>query len=129
MLSLFLFFGGVATERCQPLGRVLGKAFVVIDAGATLAKQAQAGDGRRSRKGRLEHLVLGGTGAGSVTIDGYDVRNVKLTSIRSQIGVVLQDSFLFSDTVMSNIRFGRPAATDDEVFSPPHAAGEFLRFR
>ena len=53
--------------------------------------------------------------SGSVTIDGYDVRDVTAESLRSQIGIVLQDTFLFSTTVMENIRFGRPDATDEEV--------------
>ena len=52
---------------------------------------------------------------GSVTIDGIDVRDVTGESLRHQIGIVLQDTFLFSTTVMENIRFGRPDATDDEV--------------
>ena len=52
---------------------------------------------------------------GSVRIDGLDVREVTAASLRSQIAVVLQDSFLFSDTVMENIRFGRPEATDEEI--------------
>jgi ATP-binding cassette subfamily B protein len=52
---------------------------------------------------------------GAVRIDGLDVRAVTMASLRSQIGIVLQDTFLFSDTVMNNIRFGRPDATDDEV--------------
>ena len=53
--------------------------------------------------------------AGAVTIDGLDVRDVTLPSLRRQIGIVLQDTFLFSDTVMNNIRFSRPEATDQEV--------------
>lgn len=52
---------------------------------------------------------------GAVTIDGYDVRSVSRKSLREQIGIVLQDTFLFSDTVMNNIRYGRADATDDEV--------------
>lgn len=54
---------------------------------------------------------------GSVTIDGVDVRDVSLSSLRQQIGMVLQDSFLFGDTVMNNIRFGRPEASDEEVIA------------
>jgi ATP-binding cassette subfamily B multidrug efflux pump len=54
---------------------------------------------------------------GAVRIDGLDVREVTAESLRQQIGIVLQDSFLFSATVMENIRFGRPAATDEEVFA------------
>jgi ATP-binding cassette subfamily B protein len=52
-----------------------------------------------------------------VTIDGHDVRDVTAASLRSQIGIVLQDSFLFSDTVMNNIRYGRLDATDEEVIA------------
>ena len=52
---------------------------------------------------------------GSVLVDGLDVRDVTRRSLREQIGIVLQDTFLFSDTVMNNIRYGRPKATDAEV--------------
>jgi ATP-binding cassette, subfamily B, multidrug efflux pump len=52
---------------------------------------------------------------GAVQIDGFDVRDVTAASLRQQIGLVLQDTFLFSDTVMENIRFGRPSASDEEV--------------
>ncbi|HML22427.1 MAG TPA: ABC transporter ATP-binding protein [Aggregatilinea sp.] len=52
---------------------------------------------------------------GAVVIDGHDVRDVTLDSLRSQIGLVLQDTFLFSDTVMNNIRYGRTDATDEDV--------------
>jgi len=54
---------------------------------------------------------------GSITIDGIDVRSVTARSLRAQISMVLQDSFLFSDSVMNNIRYGRPSATDDEVIA------------
>jgi ATP-binding cassette subfamily B protein len=52
---------------------------------------------------------------GRVTIDGVDVRNVTLSSLRSEIGVIAQDPFLFSATVRENIAFGRADATDEEV--------------
>ncbi|MCA9938148.1 MAG: ABC transporter ATP-binding protein [Anaerolineales bacterium] len=54
---------------------------------------------------------------GSVAIDGHDVRDVRTESLRRQIGIVLQDSFLFSTSVMENIRFGRPDATDEDVIA------------
>lgn len=60
--------------------------------------------------------------AGSITIDGFDVREVTQKSLRHQIGMVLQDSFLFSDTVMNNIRYGRPEASDEEVVSAARLA-------
>jgi len=53
--------------------------------------------------------------AGSVNIDGMDVRNVTAESLRRQIGIVLQDTFLFSTSVLENVRFGKPDATDAEV--------------
>jgi ATP-binding cassette subfamily B protein len=59
---------------------------------------------------------------GSLTIDGHDVRRVTGESLRRQIGVVLQESFLFSDTVMENIRFGRPEATDEDVMAAARLA-------
>lgn len=52
--------------------------------------------------------------AGSVTIDGVDVRDVTLKSLRSEVGVLMQDPFIFKGTVLENIRYGRPGATDEE---------------
>lgn len=52
---------------------------------------------------------------GSVSIDGIDVRDVTIQSLRSQVGIVLQDTFIFSGTIRDNIRFGRLDATDEEV--------------
>ncbi len=59
---------------------------------------------------------------GAVKIDGIDVRDVTAASLRHQIGIVLQDNFLFSDTIMSNIRFGRLEATDEEVIAAAQLA-------
>jgi ABC-type multidrug transport system fused ATPase/permease subunit len=52
---------------------------------------------------------------GSLTIDGYDLRTVSQRSLRSQLGIVLQDTFLFGGTVRDNIRFARPEASDEEI--------------
>lgn len=59
---------------------------------------------------------------GSIQIDGYDVRDVTLVSLREQIGIVPQESKLFSGSVMENIRYGRLDATDDEVEQAARAA-------
>src|SRR5689334_2751951 len=53
--------------------------------------------------------------AGSISVDGQDVRGVTLTSLRREIGVIAQDPFLFSATVRENIAFGRPEASDEEI--------------
>jgi ATP-binding cassette subfamily B protein len=52
---------------------------------------------------------------GSVMVDGRDVRDMTRRSLRLQIGIVLQDTFLFSDSVVNNIRYGRPDASDEDV--------------
>jgi ATP-binding cassette subfamily B protein len=59
---------------------------------------------------------------GAVLVDGIDVRTVSAESLRRQIGIVLQDTYLFSASVMDNIRFGRPGASDEEVFAAARLA-------
>ena len=65
---------------------------------------------------------------GAVLIDGIDVRDVQSDTLREQIGIVLQDTFLFSISVMENIRYGRPDATDEEVIEAAKmvAAHDFI---
>jgi ATP-binding cassette subfamily B protein len=59
---------------------------------------------------------------GSVLVDGLDVREIDLVSLRKQIGIVLQTSLLFSDSIKANIAYGRPEATMDEVIAAAKAA-------
>ena len=59
---------------------------------------------------------------GSIKIDGFDIRDVTLKSLREQIGIVPQETLLFSTTVMENIRYGRLDATDDEVIAAAKSA-------
>ncbi len=59
--------------------------------------------------------------SGSVQIDGVDVRDIKLKSLRSKVGVLMQDPFLFKGTVIENIRYGRPDATDEECIAAAKA--------
>jgi ATP-binding cassette subfamily B protein len=59
---------------------------------------------------------------GVTLVDGYDVRNVTLRSLRRQVGVVFEDSFLFSDSVRENIAYGRPDATDEQIEAAARAA-------
>jgi ABC-type multidrug transport system fused ATPase/permease subunit len=65
---------------------------------------------------------------GHVTIDGYNLRNIKLTSLRRQVAVVLQDSFLFNNTVAENLYYGKPDATEAELTAAARAANahEFI---
>jgi ATP-binding cassette subfamily B protein len=66
---------------------------------------------------------------GSVKVGGYDVRDVTQESLRSTIGMVMEESFLFSDTVKSNIAYGRPDATDEQIVAAAKAAeaDDFIR--
>lgn len=84
-----------------------------IPAGRTLALVGPSGGG----KSTLCHLIprFYETTAGRITIDGHDIRQVTLASLRAQIGIVQQDVLLFAGTVMENIRYGRIDASDEEV--------------
>lgn len=60
---------------------------------------------------------------GTITIDGYDLREVSLKSLRSQMGVVLQDPFLFTGSIRENITYGRPDASEQEIVDSAKAVG------
>jgi ATP-binding cassette, subfamily B, bacterial len=60
---------------------------------------------------------------GSVSVDGHDLRDVRAESLRSQLGVVPQEGFLFSGSIADNIAFGRPEATDEEIADAARAVG------
>ncbi len=60
--------------------------------------------------------------SGSITVDGYDVRDFRRKDLRNCFGMVLQDAWLYNDTIMENIRYGRPEAGDDEVIKAAEAA-------
>ena len=60
---------------------------------------------------------------GSITVDGYDIRDIRQESLRQQMGIVLQDSFLFTGTIEDNIRYGRLGATAEEIVATARAVG------
>ncbi|MDO5027940.1 MAG: ABC transporter ATP-binding protein [Bacillota bacterium] len=66
--------------------------------------------------------------SGSIKIDGQDIRKIKLNSLRGNIGIVQQDVYLFNDTILENIRYGKPDATDEEIIRAAKMAGadEFI---
>lgn len=89
--------------------------------GETVAIVGATGCGK-STVARLLPRFYDVTG-GSITIDGVDVRETTLTSLRHQIGIVVDEPFLFSDSIRDNITFGRPDATEEEVVAAAKAAG------
>jgi ATP-binding cassette subfamily B protein len=92
-----------------------------IAAGQTIAIVGPTGAGKSSIAGLLTRFY--DIQEGAVLIDGYDVRDVTQNSLRSQIGVVLQEPFLFTGTIRDNIRYGRLEASDKEVEEAAEAVG------
>lgn len=119
-------FEGVTAEyvKGQP---VLCDVSFTARAGQTVAIVGPTGAGKTTIINLIPRFydVVSGT----IRIDGVDISRVTRASLRRQIGVVLQDTFLFSDTVMNNIRFGRPSATDEEVYAAARLsrADEFIQ--
>ena len=100
--------------RYRPeLPEVLHDICLEIEPGQTVALVGPTGAGKTSIGNLLARFYDATKGA--VLIDGVDVRTVKQRHLHQQIGLVPQDSFLFSGTISDNIRFGRPDSTDDEV--------------
>lgn len=92
---------------------VLQGVSLTAEPGQTIALVGPTGAGKTTIINLLPRFY--DVDSGAVLIDGHDVRDVTHNSLRSQIGIVLQDTFLFSDTVMNNIRYGKSDATDEEV--------------
>ena len=97
-----------------------------VPAGQTVAFVGETGAGKSSLVALLSRFY--DVKDGRITVDGYDVRKVRRESLRKQMGVVLQATFLFSGTVRDNIRFGRLDATDEEVEESARVVGadEFI---
>jgi ABC-type multidrug transport system fused ATPase/permease subunit len=91
-----------------------------VKPGETVAFVGMSGGGKSTIVGLIPrfHDVTGG----AVRIDGHDLRDVNIKSLREQIGIVLQDTILFSDSVKSNILMGKSDATDEEVITAAKAA-------
>ena len=98
-----------------------------VRAGETVAVIGPSGSGKSTLSLLLPRFY--DVRGGAVRIGGYDVRDVTEESLRSAIGMVMEDSFLFSDTVRANIAYGRPDATHQQVVAAARAAeaDEFIR--
>jgi ATP-binding cassette subfamily B protein len=92
-----------------------------VPAGGCIALVGESGGGKSTMAKLLGRFYDPDEGA--VRVDGIDLRELELGSFRRQLGVVLQDPFLFSGTLADNIRFGRPEATDEEVRRTAAAIG------
>ncbi|MEH7382352.1 ABC transporter ATP-binding protein [Bacillus sp. JJ1533] len=94
---------------------------LTMEAGQTVALVGHTGSGKTTIANLISRFY--DATSGEVRIDGIDIKELSLQSVRSQISVVLQDTFIFSGTIKENIRFGRPDATDEEVISAAKAVG------
>jgi len=106
-----------AYEREQP---VLQGVDLELEPGTTVALIGHTGAGKTTLASLVPRFY--DVTAGRVTLDGVDVRDVRLASLRRSIGVIAQDPFLFSATVRENIAFGAPDATDEAVEAAARAA-------
>jgi len=97
-----------------------------VQPGETIAFVGPTGAGKSSLINLLGRFY--DVWQGRITVDGFDIREVALASLRRQMGVVLQDTFLFSGSVADNIRYGRLDASDEEVEAAARAVGahEFI---
>jgi ATP-binding cassette subfamily B protein len=126
-----------ARESFEPEGRVAfnGVTFSYVGDGSepvlrSIAFEAEPGQtvailgATGSGKTTLVNLIprFYDVGAGAVTVDGLDVRDLDQAALRHHIGVALQEPVLFSGTIRENIRYGRPEATEDEVVAAAKAA-------
>lgn len=111
----------------EPGTPVLQDVSLHAEPGQTIALVGPTGAGKTTIVNLLTRFY--DIDSGQITIDGRDIRTVQRDSLRQQLGIVLQDTFLFADTVMENIRYGRLDATDDEVMAAARLANadHFIR--
>ncbi len=100
---------------------VLKDIDLVIEPNTTVALVGPTGVGKTTMINLLYRFY--DAKEGSVKVDGYDVRDIQLASLRGQMAVVLQDNFLFSGSIMDNIRYGNLDATDEEIIEVAQTVG------
>ncbi len=104
----------------DPERPVLHEIDLELEPGRTVALIGHTGSGKTTLASLVPRFY--DVTEGRVTVDGVDVRDVRLDSLRSAIGVICQDPFLFSATVRENIAFGRPDASEEEIVAAARAA-------
>ena len=105
----------------DPEQPVLMEIDLEANPGETIALVGPTGAGKTSIVNLLMRFY--DVQEGSITIDDHDLRDVQIRTLRSQVGMVLQDSFLFSGTILENIRYGQPDASMEEVEAATQAVG------
>jgi ATP-binding cassette subfamily B multidrug efflux pump len=117
----FSYFAGNDSSPNGHLPYALKNISVRVPAGSKLAIVGRTGSGKSTMVKLLSRLIE--PTSGRVLLDGRDIRDLPLRSLRKTIGAVPQDAVLFSDTLARNIAFGRPEATPDEIIGAANVAG------
>ncbi len=113
-------FRGVGLKYQDEKSSSLAEIDLKVESNRIVALIGQTGSGKTSLINLIPRFY--DVTEGAVLVDGVDVRQMDLTALRRQIGIVLQTSLLFSDTIKANIAYGRPEATDEEVIAAARAA-------
>ncbi len=95
--------------------KVLENVNLTVEPGQMIALVGPTGAGKSTIVNLLSRFY--DVDSGSIKIDGTDIRNISFDSLRKNVGVMMQDTFLFAGTIMDNIRFSRPDATDEECIN------------
>ncbi|QBP40371.1 ABC transporter ATP-binding protein [Paenisporosarcina antarctica] len=121
-----LQFDHVSFQYEEENNLVLNNMNFTVEPGQTVAFVGMSGGGKSTIISMIPRFY--DATSGSVKIDDVDIKDVKIKSLREQIGIVLQDNILFSDSVKENILMGRPDATENEVIEAAKAASahEFI---
>ena len=106
-------FKDVSFKYEEDQDKVLNHVNLKVDAGEYVALVGPSGAGKTTLCSLIPRFYE--VSEGSVLVDGTDIRDIKLDDLRNNIGIVQQDVYLFAGTIMENIRYGKPDATDEEV--------------
>ncbi len=119
-------FENVSFKYSEETDEVLNNVNIHIGSGESLALVGPSGGGKTTICNLIPRFYE--TTSGTIKIDGTDIRNVTLKSLRENIGIVQQDVYLFSGTVRENIEYGKPGATEEEIRQAARLAGaeEFI---
>ncbi len=120
-------FDRVAFKYNDTTAEVFRNINLTVEAGDYIALVGSSGVGKTTMCSLIPRFYE--VSDGSITIDGKDIRDLTMKSLRRNIGIVQQDVYLFAGTVMDNIRYGRPEATEDEVIEAAKNANahEFIQ--
>ncbi len=119
-------FDNVTFKYSEEKGDVLSHIDLEVKAGENVAIVGPSGSGKTTLCNLIPRFYE--LSAGRILIDGNDIKDITLSSLRGNIGVVQQDVYLFSGTVRENIAYGKPDATDEEIVKASKLAGadEFI---